>query len=140
MNNFKKKGFILQFKCSFFCLIFGIIFQTSQCGISFGCFRSPEGCNGDACAIIITYVLAPNMSDYLDVRMLTSLNWVALGHKPENSTFGMVCKSTLLIKNFTKSCKANSVRLIWIYYRPTLQGFPKSLEYLYFGRLVKIIF
>ena len=79
-----------------YCLSSGIIFQTSECNTTFGCFRSPEGCDGDACAVIITYALAPNMSDYLDVRMLTNLSWVALGHKPENSTFGMVCKIILL--------------------------------------------
>ena len=38
-------------------------------------------------------MLAPNMPDYLDVRMLTTLEWVALGH---NSQPSMVSKSALL--------------------------------------------
>lgn len=42
------------------------------------------------------------MSDYLDVRMLTNMSWVALGHKADSS-FGMVCKNTLKnVKTYPK--------------------------------------
>lgn len=36
------------------------------------------------------------MPNYLEVRMLTNLDWVALGHKPDNGQRGMVCKKNLL--------------------------------------------
>ena len=58
------------------------------------------------------------MEEYLDVTMLTNLSWVALGHKPEDSSFGMVCKNAFLKirifdKKFHNSCKTKLVSLIW---------------------------
>ena len=72
-------------------------FQVNNCGKSFGCFRSPANCDGTNCVVIITYALAPNMSDYLDVSMHTTLQWVALGH---NSQPVMVSKSTVELSNY----------------------------------------
>ena len=54
-------------------------FQTNQCELSFGCFRQPQGCIDD-CQLLITYVLAKNMSGYVDVTMTTTTEWIALGH------------------------------------------------------------
>ena len=66
-------------------------FQANQCGISFGCFRQPQGCIDD-CQLLITYVVVENMPGYVDFTMTTTAKWIALGHNGVSMMVGKYSK------------------------------------------------